>query len=319
LIRKLTSSYASASPWFTLTLGIFLALIAIAAVSLFEGRRQAIRQAQSEASKIVQLAGSYHEVVIEEAEQFLTVLSEVPQARAKESGCSEFLADLLKKFPHYSNIGVAGTDGQVTCSGLPTPEPVNVADRAYFQRAVESRSFSVGEYQIGRITNKATINFALPILLEDKLDGVLFVALDLYWLNRYLSYENLGRGVKIAVVDGQGVVLSIHPSNPEVVGQPSPDQKVIEAIFSNKEAGTTETKKDGVREYYAFAPLRGTDDAYIYVRADVSSERILEEMWQIAKRMLIGLIGVISLLFLLAVLWDSFLHRTVLKPRPLNK
>ena len=41
---------------------------------------------------------------------------------------------------------------------------VYVGDRVYFRRALETRDFAIGEYQIGRITGKATLNFGYPVL-----------------------------------------------------------------------------------------------------------------------------------------------------------
>ena len=42
--------------------------------------------------------------------------------------------------------------------------PVNIADRLYFRKAIETRGFVVGEPVLGRISNKYSINLALPIL-----------------------------------------------------------------------------------------------------------------------------------------------------------
>ena len=38
--------------------------------------------------------------------------------------------------------------------------PVNIADRLYFRKAIQTRAFFVGEPVLGRISNKYSINLA---------------------------------------------------------------------------------------------------------------------------------------------------------------
>ncbi len=70
--------------------------------------------------------------------------------------------------PTWESIGA---DGIVFCSGLPMTGQVYVGDRAYFRRARETRDFAIGDYQIGRITGKATLNFGHPVLVNGHLSG----------------------------------------------------------------------------------------------------------------------------------------------------
>jgi hypothetical protein len=39
-----------------------------------------------------------------------------------------------------------------------------LADRVYVREALARRTFAMGEYQIGRITGKASINVGYPVL-----------------------------------------------------------------------------------------------------------------------------------------------------------
>jgi hypothetical protein len=57
---------------------------------------------------------------------------------------------------------------------------VNIADRSYFKLAVERKTFAIGDYQIGRVTDKASLNLGYPIRENDhSITGVVFAALDL--------------------------------------------------------------------------------------------------------------------------------------------
>ena len=86
--------------------------------------------------------------------------------------------------------------------------PVNAADRAWFQRAVQSRAFAIGDYQIGRITHKATVNFGYPLLNQaGKLQGVVFAALDLAWINQLATQAQLPEGSTFSLIDRNGTRL----------------------------------------------------------------------------------------------------------------
>jgi diguanylate cyclase len=50
---------------------------------------------------------------------------------------------------------------------MPLAGPVSVSDRPWFKRAIQLRDFAVGEYQVGRITGRPSLNFGYPLLGED--------------------------------------------------------------------------------------------------------------------------------------------------------
>ena len=63
----------------------------------------------------------------------------------------------MREYPLYSNLAFADIKGEVFCQGLLATKSTNIFDRAYFQRAIKERTLSIGDYQIGRATGKATL------------------------------------------------------------------------------------------------------------------------------------------------------------------
>src|SRR4029079_6665515 len=89
----------------------------------------------------------------EAARQLLTVFARLPQLSTTDAAaCNTFLAEMLKAYPLYLNIGVADPNGNLVCSALPFKGPINVADRVYFKTALEMKGFAIGDYQVGRVT-----------------------------------------------------------------------------------------------------------------------------------------------------------------------
>src|SRR5262249_25453786 len=156
--------------------------------------------------RLSRLVSAGYERLIEDARQLVVSLARLPAVRERNRvACNALFTDLLTQHSSYSNLGVVDADGNVLCSALPITDPVYLGDRGYFRRVLETRDFAVGEYQIGRITGKATVNFGFPVL-DDAGDvrAVVFAALDLAWLSALGSQAGLPPGSMLTVIDRQG-------------------------------------------------------------------------------------------------------------------
>jgi C4-dicarboxylate-specific signal transduction histidine kinase len=168
----------------------------------WEHERQARAAVQHDALRLAELAAADHQRLIEGARQLLAALARLPDVRQASPACPRLFADLLTQYRSYANLGVADPTGHVVCSGVPLAGPASAADRAYFQRALTTRAFAVGEYQVGRITGRAAVNFGQPILdPAGHVTGVVFAALDLGWLNEFARRAAAPPGSTFTVVD----------------------------------------------------------------------------------------------------------------------
>ena len=232
-----------------------LALIFYAAGELY---RQAAIQAQENARHLGRLLLHEHHEQIESARHLLTVLAKVPEVRAAPPArCGAILADIRREHPIYANLGVIRPDGEVVCSAVPSAERVRVADRPYFQRALATRRFVVGEYQIGRITGKPVQVLALPVTDgADRIRAVVFAALDAGWLNRAAAI-GLPAGASVTLLDADGTVLTRYPEPEKWVGRSAlPIPAIREALERGGEGTFEATGLDGVRKLYGYASHR---------------------------------------------------------------
>ncbi|MFP5213941.1 MAG: PAS domain S-box protein, partial [Acidobacteriota bacterium] len=137
-----------------LLLLVLLAILPALGLMLYTGlehRRLAAEHAKEEAMRLVRIVSVNEKHLIEGTHQMLAGLSHVSEVRGGDA-CEPFLAGMLAKYPQYINLGVADGEGNVTCSALPLQAgSVNIADRAYFRKAVESGGFAIGSYQTDRI------------------------------------------------------------------------------------------------------------------------------------------------------------------------
>jgi diguanylate cyclase (GGDEF)-like protein len=195
---------------------VLLAALPGAAVTLCqlaaERDREAV-EAQRSTLLLARLMAAEHARLVSGSRELLLSLAQRIAVEGLDSeACSARLAALLRDLPSYANLGLATPDGTVACSAVPLPGPVSIADRPYFQRTLATRDLGVGEYQVGRITGRPTVNLGYPVLdARGSVQGVVFAAIDLAWLSDLAITTRLPVGAELLVIDGAGTVLSRYP------------------------------------------------------------------------------------------------------------
>ena len=301
-----------------LLLLVLLAVIPALGLILYTGleqRRQAAVHAKKDALRVLDHSVMQQDLLIAGARQLLVTLAHLPQVRKRDSGgCSAIVAELLKEHPYYANLGAIAPNGDIFCSALPFSGPVNAAERAYFRRAVETRGFAIGEYQIGRITKKRTINFGYPVLDEEsRVHAVVFAALDLAWLNKLAAEAQLPQGSTFTVIDSNGTILARYPEPEKWVGQSIPEAPIFTAMRAQQWKGTAEAPGlDGIPRLYVFTPTHGLGGSGIAYAVGIPIAVVFGEVNRTLTRNL-ALLGLVTLLAIGAAWFggDLFIRRRV--------
>jgi serine phosphatase RsbU (regulator of sigma subunit) len=208
--------------------------------------------------RFIRIVTSNQAAQIEAARQLLTAFAALPQLRTSDMpACSGFLAEMLAAYPLYLNLGLAEPDGNVLCSAVPLRSAINIADRPYFRTVLRTRAFAVGDYQIGRVTQLPSINYAYPVLgARGDVQGVIFAAQSLRWLTTALANLQFPPGAILVVTDRNGTVLARMPDSGGSIGRTLPEADVLAIVASQKDGGSFEADDaQGVRRLWAHAPL----------------------------------------------------------------
>jgi len=243
--------------------------LALALYTNLEERRLKAAHVQDDALRLARLVSADHERLIEGARQLLVALARLPAVRdGDRAACGALFPDLLKQYPSYANLGVIDPDGMLMCSGIAGAAP-SLGDRIYFRRALETRDFAVGEYQIGRLTRKATVNFGYPVLdRAGRVRAVVFSALDLAWVNQLAAQAQLPPGSVLTITDRRGTILVRYPDQAQWLGKPMSDS-LMKAVLAQQGVGTTQAPgEDGIPRLFSFARLGragASPDAYVSV------------------------------------------------------
>lgn len=249
------------------------------AIIASEQRRQAIETAHQNSLFLARLAAANQQRLIEGARDILITLSQVPAIRSNDrAACLFFLRNVLMHYPLYANFGAADGNGNVFCMTLPQKYPLSIGDKEYFRQTIETRDFTISEYQINPINLQAIVTLAYPILSpEGSATGIVFAELDLRWLEHFKLSANLPAEARVRVIDRSGRILASFPTEDEEIGTYLSEPDLLAHVIAHE---------DGLIEYqnarestnlYAFTSLPASNDNALYILIETPAKAILEK------------------------------------------
>jgi signal transduction histidine kinase len=289
-----------------LVLLVVLAVLPMLGLILFndmEQRRFAASQAQEDALRLAQLAAAAQAHWIQSAHQLLLALAQLPAVRDGDaSACAALFTRLRSQHQLYVNLGAARTNGELFCSTASFSQPLNVAHFAWFQRIVQGKNFTIGDYQKSMVSNEYILVVGYPVLdAAGQLQGVVAASLDVEQLNQLAAQVRLPHGVTLTAVDRNGVIVARYPDPQQWVGLLLPDNPLIQAMLARGE-GTLEGQGiDGVQRLHAFTQVREAGDVGLHVSVGIPTEMAFAPIHRRLMRNLF-MLGAMTML-MLVVAW----------------
>jgi PAS domain S-box-containing protein len=280
-----------------------------------EQRREAAIATQENLLRLTKLTAANQKQVTDGTRQLLTTLARLPEVRGgNRADCTRLLADIQKQSPHYVGFGVSDLNGNLWCSSLPFTQPVNISDRLFFRLVRETKQFAIGDYQIGKLSRRATIAFGYPILDKTgQLQAVLSAGLDLERINQLTLVPQLPEGATLTVVDRNSTVLLRYPDLQQWLGKSAPEMEINQIVLAQAEGMAEARGLDGTERLFAFTRL-GDDpvNGAISIRIGVPKSIAFANANRLLAQNLANL-GLVTLLALAAAWFfgDVFLVRKV--------
>ena len=303
---------------FRLILLVLLAILPLAGMSVYriqEDRRSAGEQTAAGALNLARLAANNQQALVDQGQQLLFTLAQLDVVRAGDpAACNVLLARLLPNHPLYTNILVVNPDGRPRCSAIPLSGAVNYADRDWFQRAMQTRAFTIGSFVIGRITGKPSLPMAYPILdPHGQPQAMVVIALDLGWVSAMSAELDLPPGSTVTLVDTQGNVLGRYPDPENWLGKDVGAVPLIQHLLVHQSEGTIEDAGlDGVLRLYGYVPVQNGGQIWGYLFIGIPSQVAYAASDQTWKNSLIafGLVAALALAAAWALGEFSIIRRT---------
>ncbi len=273
--------------------------------SIFRQRAIIESDVMKESLQAAELAASSEEQVIEGTRQLLAAFRLFFQTVSEpRTECPRYLGQMVREFRHYADLGAVDRRGDIVCRGRQGQDTQNVADSPWFSRALHSKQFSLGDYQVGELTGKRVLMVTSPVMdLDDQVRTVLYASIDLDWIDDLYVPEKvkLIDGAFLALVDRHGVILSEYEGSGEEVA-PIDDVILLEAIRQGESKVVMGKNSRGTEYLYAVAPVKSRSPSrYVRIVIGVPRELAFAEANR-TRNLNLALLGGVSVL-MIAAFW----------------
>ncbi len=241
-------------------LGLFLLVALPGLVVVFyhaeEERESVIEKSRAHAALVVDHTVAHQQKLVDDTRVYLIKLASHTQVKnPADPACSQYLADILRLNSVYVNLGVPKADGELLCNASPLTSAVNVADRGYFQRTINNRTFAIGEFQTDRAAAMVSLNFSYPVISDKgEVLGAVVAVVSLDWWSTQLSKANLPDKSIATILDADGNVVANFPPRPDRLGLSA--NEYADDWMKTEDLLVPGT--DGVRRIFYTAPLYTT-------------------------------------------------------------
>ena len=277
-------------------------------------RQRDIEVSQRHMLHLTQILSSGQREAIAGAQGFLRVLAALPEvAEGAPARCQARLKSAHLNSLGYANIGVTDGKGTLLCDAL-NSTPENFAYRKWFQDAIRLQHFAVGNYMIGRLSGRPVLVVASPIPHGSPHPSrVVYVAINVDWLERLLAETKLPVGMKFSVMDAQGVILARFPHATGKVGTLSTVAEITNIIRAGGLGGIGEgIASGGEKRLFAVDRALGSPGGgAVYVSACIPKAQVLADSYRVLMRQL----AVLALLTLAIFVFAWFATGMVVQRR----
>lgn len=269
----ITSSVYRKWPGFKAIFGIRarLALLAVIllAPAMFERvrglettRAHRIAAASTDLMEVVHNGIESQRAMLRSVEALLTASAYFHAATAsRENPCALINSGFRLDPAQVASTSIADANGRIICSTLPAASGIDISDRPYFRKAIETKQLVASDYIIARALARPSIIVALPVAsVSPTVDHVILASVGLDWLDRVLASGKTRLRPNLLLLNESGAVLARKTAQ-DVNADALAADAVAAGVGGTAEAGfvTTPARRGGPgKMLYAHARVPGT-------------------------------------------------------------
>jgi len=248
--------------------------------------------------------------LIGEARNLLGVLSLVPSIRNATfddtDECVTTLAPMPRQHRWTTGVWLADAQGRLICDTSGPGAGISLGEREYFQRVLETKSWVVSDFIIGKRSLKPLIIVASPILRNGEVWRVMGVAVDLTWLTDLVKVLKQA-DARVMVLDRNGVIVARQPDPEGWLNRNVSDLPHVQRMLTERTGSLDSVSADGRGRLWAFQHSTETNTIFA---VGMPTAPILSE----AKRDLVQGLGLLAVAAVISVaaLW-ALLRASVLR------
>ncbi|MBS1136858.1 MAG: domain S-box protein [Proteobacteria bacterium] len=213
---------------------------------------------------------------VTESEAMLGRLAARPAMRALETGTCDVAFDVLPLVTgRFENLISVDRAGKVRCSALPLSGELRVDGNNTLNRVLREGSFSVGHAKRSPISGNWVVPLSYPVRADDgSVVGAITGTVDLVRFQPVASRAQLPDGTVVALIDGDGTVLTRSRDPAGFVGRNTADTPIGRILLQRNEGTARAVGTDGTERVFGFVSVpRTTWKVYAGVPAQLVVER----------------------------------------------
>ena len=279
-----------------LLLLVFVAVIPPLALILYtdrDQRRMAERNAQAHLVRLSQVINEENKLLVEGGRQLLTVLASLPAVQEQSvTTCNALMEGIAKQYHQFVELGAVEPNGGRFCGGDSIlRDRINFLQSPWFHKTLQTREFTIGNYQVARLSRRAVLPLAYPAVDEaGKIRAVVFAVLDLEWLKVIAAGSALPRGSTVTIVDDRGLILAHHPEGEQWIGKSIAGTSLDQALRSGPERPHLLEGVDHIRRFVVFSSLsQAGESGNVHLILSTPQNEVFREAHRILRRNLFWL------------------------------
>lgn len=183
--------------------------MAVAILLTYNALRDERAHAAKTAEWLARLQASYHTNIIENAETMLdTVSGMLAAVDGDRSDCRAFLRTMAARYQSFTSLTNFAPSGTVRCTSAESELPYDATGAAWFEAALKSGNFTVGDYTVGKLGTPLIVAAQAVKGADGKVNGVLAVGIELRWMDYLTRNISLPEGARVVAVESKGSVLT---------------------------------------------------------------------------------------------------------------
>ncbi|SMF92022.1 Signal transduction histidine kinase [Azospirillum oryzae] len=239
--------------------------------------------------------------LIGEARNLLGVLSLVPAIRnatpTDTDACVATLAPMPRQHRWTTGVWLTDADGNIICDTTGPGAGISLREREYFQRVLDTKSWVVSDFIIGKRSLKPLIIVASPIIEDGRIVRVMGVAVDLTWLTDLVKVLKQP-DARVMVLDHNGVIVARQPDPEGWLNRNVGQMRHVQQMLKERNGYLDSESADGRDRLWAFRHSDETDTVFaVGMPTGPIIAEARRDLWQS-----LGLLGIAALVSVTA-LW----------------
>ncbi len=269
-------------------------------------QKEEAARARAETLQAARLFAARHESNVRENQAILRALAHTSEVASGDAeACRILFQSVLKNQPMLMNLVAVGADGYIFCGAKPLPPyPVYLGDRLYIETAIKTKTFTVSDYLVSRVTGDVTTVFAHPHPgPTGDVSWLVIGGMDMTWFKNQIAEANLPPQATVVLTDAHGVIL-VHRAMSGNGGEDMTGRSVLgtpleQVLAADQENVFEASAFDGGMHVFASVPLRIGNKAtsYVVIGQPFSSAFAPSREKMLANLAAIGVLGLVAAIF----------------------